>query len=225
MPDEQILAAGSASAPEAYTVPSAQEIIVKAVSCTMDGTGASGPFFPMLSIIPPGGVGAIECPLTTSIAAGASAEVSWFPGGLASSTLPLYQDYVPAVSLTGNVLSDPVITYCAAWVQLEVNSLVAGGAVISLGTDLGTGPGPYAFDLIPHPFVIEGYFLAIIYAGFGSCFIGAVGHELPAYVDGVGDIYAFDGTTWGQTTPTFPGTWAAGDVLFNGSWFGRLILE
>lgn len=85
MPDTQILASGSAGAPEAYTVPPSQEIIVKAASCTMDGTGASGDFLPMLSIIPPGGVGAIECPMLTSVAAGASAEVSWFPGGLAQT--------------------------------------------------------------------------------------------------------------------------------------------
>ena len=225
MSDTQILASGSAAAPEAYTVPPAQEIIVKAVSATLDGTGASGDFLPMLSIIPPGGVGAIECPMLTTVAAGESAEVSWFPGGLAQFQLPLYKDYTPVVAFTGVPLTDPVITYCAAWVQLVVNSLVAGGAVIQLGSDIGTGAGPYSFDPIPHPFVVEGFFLATVYTGFGSCNLGAIGHELPAYVDGVGNVYAFDGTTWGPTTSTFPGTWAAGDILFNGSWFGRLVLE
>jgi hypothetical protein len=86
VPDTQILASGSASAPESYTVPNAQEIMIKAVACTFDGSGASGNFLPMLSIVPPGGVGPIECPMLTSVAAGASAEVSWFPGGLAQST-------------------------------------------------------------------------------------------------------------------------------------------
>jgi hypothetical protein len=223
--DTQILASGSAGAPEAYTVPPSQEIIVKAVSCTLDGTGASGVFYPMLSIIPPGGVGAIECPMLTSVAAGESAEVSWFPGGLGSSSLPLYQDYTPVVTFTGVPLTDPVITYCAAWVQLEVNSLVAGGAIISLGSDIGTGPGPYQFDPIPHPFVVQGFDLYPVYTGFGSCALGAVGHELPAYVDGLGRVYAFDGTTWDLTTSTFPGAWASGDVIFNGSWFGRLVHE
>jgi hypothetical protein len=99
VPDTQILAAGSASAPEAYTVPNAQEIMVKAVACTLDGTGASGDFLPMLSIIPPGGVGAIECPMLTTVAAGESAEVSWFPGGIASTPPSLN---IPQIVYLGN---------------------------------------------------------------------------------------------------------------------------
>jgi hypothetical protein len=99
VPDDQILAAGSASVPEAYTVPPLQEILVKFVSCTLDGTGASGDFLPMLSIIPPGGIGAGECPMLTTVAAGESAEVTWFPGGLTSTPPSLN---IPQIVYLGN---------------------------------------------------------------------------------------------------------------------------
>jgi hypothetical protein len=227
VPDTQILAAGSAPAPEAYTVPSAQEILVKAVACTFNGGGASGDFLPMLSIVPPGGVGAIECPMTTTVTAGASAEVSWFPGGLvASANLPLYVDFEPVVQLVGyGPLADAVLEGCAVRIQPEINGLVTGYAGVLMGFDTGTGAGPYNIQTVTNDWEDAGYTVEAYLGGVGQTFLASIGHPLPAFLNGHGDLYAYDGTSLLPTSPTFPGTYAVDDVLFEGSWFGRLVPE
>jgi hypothetical protein len=227
VPDTQILASGSASAPESYTVPSAQEIMIKAVACTFDGTGASGDFLPMLSVIPPGGIGAIECPMTTTVTAGASAEVSWFPGGLvATADLPLYVDFEPVVQLIGyGTLSDPILEGCAVRIQPEVDGLVTGYAGVRLGTDIGTGLGPYNIQTVTDLWSNQGYTVEGFLGAVGQTRVAAVGHTLPAFLDGFGNVWAYDGTQLALTGPTFPGAYAAGDTLYEGSWFGRLTPE
>jgi hypothetical protein len=227
VPDTQILASGSASVPETYTVPSAQEIMVKFVSCTFDGTGASGDFLPMLSIIPPGGIGAGECPMTTTVTAGASAEVTWFPGGLvATAQLPLYVDFEPVVQLIGyGPLTDPILEGCAVRIQPEEDGLVTGYAGVRLGTDLGTGAGQYNIQTVTDFWEDQGFTVEGFLGGVGQTSLASVGHALPAFLDGHGNLYAYDGTELALTGLTFPGTYAEGDTLFEGSWFGRLVPE
>jgi hypothetical protein len=227
VPDTQILASGSASAPESYTVPSAQEIMIKAVACTFDGTGASGDFLPMLSVIPPGGIGPIECPMTTTVTAGESAEVTWFPGGLvATADLPLYVDFEPVVQLIGyGPLSDPVLEGCAVRIQPVPDGLVTGYAGVRLGTDIGTGLGPYNIQSVTTFWEDAGYTVEGFLGGSGLTHLGAIGHPLPAFMDGFGNIWAYDGTQLALTGPTFPGTYAEDDILYEGSWFGRLSPE
>lgn len=85
MADIALLAPGTDAAPESYEIPGAQEIILKAVTATYDGTNASGDFIPTLQIIAPNGSILASCPTSTPVAAGASADVSWFPrSGVAS---------------------------------------------------------------------------------------------------------------------------------------------
>jgi hypothetical protein len=81
MADIALLAPGVSDAPEAYMVPGAQEIILKAVTATFDGSGAAGQFQPTLQIVAPNGTVLASCPSPTVVAAGASADVSWFPRG------------------------------------------------------------------------------------------------------------------------------------------------
>jgi hypothetical protein len=76
--DKQILVTGSSDAPEGYTVPNTVELIPKAVSCVLDGTGASGDFVPVLEIVSDGGVVVAQSPGST-VTAGGSVEQSWFP--------------------------------------------------------------------------------------------------------------------------------------------------
>lgn len=99
MADSQIVAGGSSAAPLAYTVPGAQEIIVKAAFASFDGTAAGGAFLPAMRIVAPGGKVVGEYIADSTIAAGASAEASFFPGARAAgsgSTPTATADYATA---------------------------------------------------------------------------------------------------------------------------------
>ena len=89
MADVALLDNETAATPTGYTVPGAQEIILKSVTATFDGTGAGGSFVPTLEILAPNGSVLAACPVASSVAAGASADVSWFPrvGGAATKKL------------------------------------------------------------------------------------------------------------------------------------------
>lgn len=87
MADVALIAGGVEETPLDYTIPGAQEIIVKAATASFDGTSAAGGFVPTLLIKAPNGAVLAACPIGSTIAAGASADVSWFPrGGLSSGT-------------------------------------------------------------------------------------------------------------------------------------------
>lgn len=87
MADVAIRAAAVKAVPRDYTIPGAQEILPKSVSATMDGSAAASAWFPCLQVLDPGGNVMFSAVSSTSVAAGASAEVSWFPGvGFLSSS-------------------------------------------------------------------------------------------------------------------------------------------
>jgi hypothetical protein len=84
--DVALLASQAGEAPIGYQVPGAQEIILKSITASFDGSGASGNFLPVLQIVAPNGAVLASCPVGSTLAAGASADVSWFPrGGVATS--------------------------------------------------------------------------------------------------------------------------------------------
>jgi hypothetical protein len=84
--DVSLIAQAVTTAPEGYTVPGAQEIILKSVFAQYDGTGAGGSYVPTLQILAPNNAVVASCPIGTTLTAGASADVTWFPrGGLSSS--------------------------------------------------------------------------------------------------------------------------------------------
>lgn len=80
MADSAILASQVQATPNGYTLPSGQELILKSVKASYDGTGAAGSFVPVLQVVAPGGAIIGEYPLGQTLAAGASADISWFPG-------------------------------------------------------------------------------------------------------------------------------------------------
>ena len=80
MPDAVIRADAIQPAPAGYKVPGAQEILVKSVRAVVDGTGAGSAFDAVLQLIDPAGNVVWQAPTGVSIAAGGSADVSWFPG-------------------------------------------------------------------------------------------------------------------------------------------------
>lgn len=79
MGDVVISASAVVAAGEGYTVPDSQEIFVKAVRASFDGTSAAGSYVPTLQIVTDAGIVVAECPAGGTLAAGVSADVSWFP--------------------------------------------------------------------------------------------------------------------------------------------------
>lgn len=69
------------AAPKAYTLAESQELLVKAFRAAVDGSGSTASFLPTLQLIAPSGAVMWESAPTTPVAAGGSADVSWFPGG------------------------------------------------------------------------------------------------------------------------------------------------
>ena len=78
--DRQVLVAGTAPAPALFTVPGNGQISPKVVFAHYDGTSAAGTYQPTLKIISDGGEVVAICPIGSSLAAGVSADVSWFLG-------------------------------------------------------------------------------------------------------------------------------------------------
>jgi hypothetical protein len=83
--DSALLVAGSGAAPLSYEVPNAQEIVTLAARAVVDGSGAASAFLPVVQIISDGGIVLAEAFTDASVAAGASAQVSWFPGVAAAA--------------------------------------------------------------------------------------------------------------------------------------------
>jgi hypothetical protein len=85
--DASILDPSTHAAPKAYKIIGSQELILKSVTASFDGTGAAGSFIPAVQIIDPSGFTVGTYTLGSTLTAGASADVSWFPsvGGGSSS--------------------------------------------------------------------------------------------------------------------------------------------
>jgi hypothetical protein len=79
MPDSQIHPTGTVSAPADYVIPSAAELLLKMAYAKFDGTAAASSFKPCLRIISDAGTVAGEAVADDTVAAGGSADVTWFP--------------------------------------------------------------------------------------------------------------------------------------------------
>lgn len=88
MPDAQIHPIGVAQVPADYTLPSSAEVLLKGVFAAFDGSGAASAYQPMFRLISDAGTVALESVADVTVAAGGSADASWFPhvgAGAASS--------------------------------------------------------------------------------------------------------------------------------------------
>ena len=79
MPDVAIVNQTVTATPSDYLVPGTQGLRLKAVRAVIDGTGAAGSFLPALQLLDPAGhVMWTAFDKSTPVAAGGSADVSWF---------------------------------------------------------------------------------------------------------------------------------------------------
>jgi hypothetical protein len=91
MADASIVSTANVAAPEGYTLQGTNELLLKAVRATIDGSGTATAYLPALQLLDPNG-NVMWTAVGSSVAAGASADVSWFPGlagsGSGGSTAP-----------------------------------------------------------------------------------------------------------------------------------------
>ena len=80
MGDTVLTRDGPVAVPLDYTVPASGELLPLMVRATMDGTSASGSFYAVVQVLSPNGR-VMGTARSDAIAAGASADVTWFPGG------------------------------------------------------------------------------------------------------------------------------------------------
>lgn len=80
MADSQFNPLGTVTAPADWTLPASLNLQLKNVYASFDGTSAAGSFVPCLQIISDSGHTVGSYPSATTVAAGASADTTWFPG-------------------------------------------------------------------------------------------------------------------------------------------------
>lgn len=132
MADDALVSNASVTAPKNYTVPQAQEIVVKAVRASIDGTSASGTFLPALQMIAPNGdVMWTAVDRSNSLAAGASADVTWFPrvggGGVGPSA---GTGVPPAGNLDGYIFRNTNLVVSAVGHSSQSSLLIQGNPVV-----------------------------------------------------------------------------------------------
>jgi hypothetical protein len=77
--DTQIHPTGTLSTPADYVIPDSAELILKGARASYNGSGAATSFIPLLRIISDAGTTSLEFVADTTVAAGGSADVTWFP--------------------------------------------------------------------------------------------------------------------------------------------------
>ena len=127
MADRQFNPLGTVAAPGSWTLPPGLQILLKGVYAEFDGTGAAGSFQPAFEIQTDSGhtQGVFTC--GTSVAAGGSADVTWFRGlgaGGSGSATPAASAYLTTfVSHTFTGSS----TYTVTWPTFQTTDLTVFG--------------------------------------------------------------------------------------------------
>lgn len=135
MADRQFVAPfGDHAAPADWTLAAALEILPKLAHAKFDGTNAAGSYKPCLRLISDSGHVAAEAVSETIVAAGASADVTWFPGvdddtgctcspqaGVAAQTLYLDSTNSSGVLTTGSLVAGQQYVVIVEGTYSEVN--------------------------------------------------------------------------------------------------------
>jgi hypothetical protein len=228
VPDGSIVIPDIHTAPKDYKLVGAQEIALKSVRAVIDGTGAGADFLPTLQLLDPNLNVMWEGPAPNVVVAGASADVSWFPGlNLAASInptgLPVYEPFTPVVKVGGVPLTGMSIN-ASCWSQGVQHGFFSTFATIVFGADVGAGTDSYQIQLAPNIGVRQ-VFSANGWIGVGFNAFQALGpQEFPLWIDGSGFVWALNNdTSVSELSPAVAG-FAPGDTLWLGSWQGPIIL-
>ena len=79
MPNIELTRDGPVSVPLAYTVPNGGELLPLTVEASLDGTSAAAAWYAVLQVLDPNGRSMGKY-ISSSVAAGASVDVTWFRG-------------------------------------------------------------------------------------------------------------------------------------------------
>jgi hypothetical protein len=213
MPDGSIVIPDIHAAPKDYSLAGAQEIQLKSVRAVIDGSGAASAFLPTLQLLDPNQNVMWEGPAPSTVAAGGSADVSWFPGLTTSSAAPFY-GFGFGPRLFGSVTnptnydsigtlaisSDNAIAFGFFYV-FALNTFTAGAGNYSLNwSDLPTG---FTED---NPLLLQGY----TYKGFddgASSAFPIAGHD-SGLADGNVNLFTYNPATAALNTYT-AATWGS----------------
>lgn len=80
MADDAIVNTTVVTGSKDYTLTGVQEMLVKAVRASIDGSGAAGQYIPTLQMLAPNGTVMWSAELASPVAAGVSVDMNWFPG-------------------------------------------------------------------------------------------------------------------------------------------------
>ncbi len=194
--DQQILVTGTSPTPAQFTISGHGQIRPKEIFASFNGTGAGTPYVPALKIISDGGKTVGIHPADVNVAAGASADVTWFRGLRKPCPPP-----APSPNPLGTVW---------AWYDFSDTTTITldgGGKIVAITDKTGNGHdlaqanagnrptestlnalncgnfdnassqdvlgGPWS-DTLPQPFTILSVFTQTI-AGGGNYFPGPIG--------------------------------------------------
>lgn len=119
MPDLPIVIPNTSAAPKDYTLSGGQELQLKTVRALIDGSGAATAFLPTLQLLDPNGHVMWEGATSTTVAAGGSADVSWFPGlGATGSTSTTNAEWF-ITNRTTNLTMLAGVTDTIPWTTLD----------------------------------------------------------------------------------------------------------
>jgi hypothetical protein len=210
--------------PKDYLVPGTQELLLKSVRASVDGSGTASAYLPALQMIAPDGTVMWQAVPTTTVAAGASADVTWFPGLNQGASFTASGKGLDLVATVANPTGYTATTRAffsndGTWINLWF--------VVLAGAGFAAGSGNYALRF--HDFTPSGAGGGPI-AGFGYAFtaINAVGGAVPiALIQDTSnvtlvDLFAYDPVNKALDTYTdVLGTAiGAGGTLASGSLIG-----
>jgi len=203
---------GTSGSLEVYEVPGAATVEPFTASAVFDGTGASGPFLPCLTFKTITGAIIARCP-APEVAAGDTAEVSWFPrvAPAAPAVLPAYWQNAyfaetcdrtsAAMTPVGLAVDPPGVGYVGFQQEQPAGLVVSGLWVFLTQLASGTPPTNMQFALIDS----NGYVAAVTANVTSTVSSGALGYR----------FYSFSGT---YTLPSAGWYYAAS--CSTGSWTG-----
>ena len=140
--DVQIKPLGSGAAPQSWVLPGTTLIVPKVVRATFNGGGAAVPFLPTLVITSDSGDVVASTTAAAEVAAGASADVSFFPGGSNAATSGLSLATV-AISVSSSGDSQLVAAVTSHRIRVVQVGLMANGNVGVKFTGSGDLTGTY----------------------------------------------------------------------------------
>lgn len=163
MPDGAIVIPDTAAAPKDYTLTGAQEIALKSVRAVIDGSGSASAFLPTLQLLDPNGHVMWEGATSDTVAAGGSADVSWFPGlGLGGGSTTTNAQWFIA-RRTSNLTMAPGVLGNLPWSDLTSSdstlfSLSTVGGIANAGVRVAR-EGVLIFTVWAGPSVLEPNFV------------------------------------------------------------------